>query len=52
MPEGADRVKPVVLQRVFQVIAEIGIVVQDGEIHQAADGGGSGLGSDAGLLPI
>jgi hypothetical protein len=33
VPEGADRVKPVVLQRVFQIIAEIRIVVQDGKVN-------------------
>src|ERR1700731_5416328 len=37
MTESADGVQAVVLQRVFQVIAEIGIVVENGEIHQVVD---------------
>ena len=36
MAESADRIEAVVLERVFQVIAKIGIVVQNGQIHQAA----------------
>ena len=42
MAEGADGVQPVVLERVFQIIAEIGIVVENGEIHQPVDGRGIG----------
>src|ERR1700733_11755582 len=37
MAESADGVQAVVLQRVFQVIAEIGIVVENSEIHQVVD---------------
>ncbi len=58
MTEGADRVQPVVLQRVFQVIAKIGIVVENGEIHQAVVAPcftlrliGSGIGCSFGCGP-
>src|ERR1700683_656800 len=37
MAESADGVQAVVLQRVFKIIAEIGIIVENGEIHQVVD---------------
>src|ERR1700733_11562553 len=35
MAECADGIQPVILQGVFQVIAEIGIVIENRQIHQA-----------------